>query len=178
MSNANQNIVSQISLENVSIAINRANDRWSAKTGNTGVCEDLKTAQKFWDESLCTFLAGMLKRAKIDEITFLATIADNMGVKAVKRVSEFLSCLNAKDYSKLDGVTSLSLLSAMHAGAVSRSALTFATTGKGGEMVKVAGHTERQLQVNAKSPFIGAIAKMVEQASTETLSLVKGAKKD
>jgi len=226
MSNANQTIVSQISLENVSIAINRANDRWSAKTGNTGVCEDLKTAQKFWDESLCAFLAGMLKRARIDEITFLATIADNMGVKAVKRVSEFLSCLNAKDYSKLDGVTSLSLLSAMHAGAVSRSALTFATTGKGdestsdnvsnielvrklqkvlnrvgstteptqnsrsfgsngfakylnmGEMVKVAGHTERQLQVNAKSPFIAAIAKMVEQASTETLSLVKGAKKD
>jgi hypothetical protein len=213
-------------LENVMLSIRRANDRWAAKTGEVGECEDLKTARKFWDDALCVFAVSMLKRARIDELTFLSTIADKMGVKAVKRVSEFFACLHAKDYTKLDGVTALSLLSAIHAGATSRSALVFASTGKGdestsenvanvelvrklqktlkkvgttteatqnsrsfgangfcvylsmGAMVKVAGKTEKQLEVNAKSPFIAAIAKMVEQASPETLALVKGAKKD
>jgi hypothetical protein len=46
-----------------------------------------------------------------------------------------------------------------------------------GEMVKQKG-AESQLEVNAKSPFVAAIAKMVEVASEDTLSLVKGAKKD
>jgi len=213
-----QNVQTEFTLENVLIAIARANDRWAKKTGSTGECEDLKTARKFWDEKLCVFAAGMLKRARIGEIDFLATIADNMGVKAVKRVSEFFACLHSKDYAMLDG------LSALHAGATTRSALVFATTGKGddmtsdvvsdialvrklqkvmrkvgvtteptqnsrsfgangfckylnmGKMVKVKG-SESTIEVNAKSPFVAAIAKMVEQASEETLSLVKGAKK-
>ncbi|KVH64534.1 hypothetical protein WS89_04425 [Burkholderia sp. MSMB1072] len=220
--NAQENV---FTLENVMIAINRANDRWSKKEGRAGECEDLKTARKYWDDKLCVFAAGMLKRAKISDIEFLSTIADNMGVKAVKRVSEFLACLHAKDYTMLDGVTALSLLSAIHAGAVSRSALVYATTGKGddstsdvvrdvslvnklrrviggvgittegtqnsrsfgsngfckylgmGKMVRVKGK-EATLEVNEKSPFIAAIAKMVETASDDTLSLVKGAKKD
>jgi hypothetical protein len=212
-------------LENVSIAFNRANDRYNTKTGSAHLQDDIKTALAYWDDALCVFASGMLKKARIDETTFLATIADNMGVKACKRVSEFFACLHAKDYSKLDGVTALSLLSAVHAGAVSREALYFANTGKGdestsdivkdlslvsklrrvipgvgvtseetkvsrsfgvngfckylnmGQMVKVKGKSA-VLEVNAKSPFVAAIAKMVEQASSDTLSLVKGAKKE
>jgi hypothetical protein len=221
----NAQIANEFTLENVLLAISRANDRWSVKNGSQGECEDLKAARKYWDDKLCVFAAGMLKKARIGEIDFLATIADNMGVKAVKRVSEFFACLHAKDYSMLDGVTALSLLSAVHAGAVTRSALTFAATGKGdestsdvvsdigmvrklqkvmrkvgvtteptqnsrsfgsngfckylqmGKMVKAKGATESSIEVNAKSPFVAAIARMVEQASEETLSLVKGAKK-
>jgi hypothetical protein len=216
-----------ITLENVFIAINRANDRYNTKTGSAHMQDDLKKARGYWDDALCVFVAGMLNKARIDQTTFLATIADNMPVKAVMRASEFFACLHAKDYTKLDGVTALSLLSAIHAGAVTRSALIFATTGKGdestsdvvsdislvrklqkalkktvgvttegtqnsrsfgsngfcrylgmGHMVKAKGATETSLEVNAKSPFVGAIAKMVEQASEDTLSLVKGAKKD
>jgi hypothetical protein len=215
-----------ITLENVFIAINRANDRYNAKTGSAHLQDDLKKARGFWDESLCTFVAGMLNKARIDQVEFLATIADNMPVKAVMRASEFFACLHAKDYSKLDGVTALSILSAVHAGAVTRSAVFFAATGRGNEstsdvvsdislvrklqkalrktvgattestqnsrsfgtngfckylrmgaMVKAKGK-EATLEVNAKSPFVAAIAKMVEQASEDTLSLVKGAKKD
>jgi hypothetical protein len=215
-----------ITLENVKLAISRANDRHSKKTGETGFQADLLKAGKYWDDGLCVFVAGMLNRARIDQLEFLATIADNMPVKAVMRASEFFACLHAKDYSKLDGVTALSILSAVHAGAVSRSAVFFAATGRGNEstsdvvsdislvrklqkalrktvgattestqnsrsfgtngfckylrmgaMVKAKG-AEATLEVNAKSPFVGAIAKMVEQASEDTLSLVKGAKKD
>ncbi|MDP9155302.1 MAG: hypothetical protein M3O74_13740 [Pseudomonadota bacterium] len=216
-----------ITLENVMIAIGRADARHSAKTGSATMQADLKKAVGYWDDALCVFVAGMLNKARIDQLTFLATIADNMPVKAVMRASEFFACLHAKDYNKLDGVTALSLLSAVHAGAVTRSALVFATTGKGdestsdvvsdislvrklqkalkktvgvttegtqnsrsfgsngfcrylnmGKMVKAKGASEASLEVNAKSPFVAAIAKMVEQASEDTLSLVKGAKKD
>jgi hypothetical protein len=47
-----------------------------------------------------------------------------------------------------------------------------------GHMVKLPGNSESSLEINPKSPFIAAIAKMVEQASEETLGLVKGAKAD
>jgi hypothetical protein len=223
MSNAKEQV---ITLENVKLAISRANDRHSKKTGETGMQADLLKAVKYWDDGLCVFVAGMLNRARIDQLTFLATIADNMPVKAVMRASEFFACLHAKNYKQLDGVTALSILSAIHAGAVSRSAIFFASTGRGnestsdvvsdvslvrklqkalgktvgattestqnsrsfgvngfcrflnmGEMVKVKGK-EAVLEVNAKSPFVAAIAKMVEVASEDTLSLVKGAKKD
>jgi hypothetical protein len=215
-----------ITLENVKLAVNRANDRYNKKTGSAHLQDDLKKALGYWDDALCVFVAGMLNKARIDQVTFLATIADQMPVKAVMRASEFFACLHSKDYRMLDGVTALSILSAIHAGAVSRSAVFFAATGRGdestsdvvsdvslvrklqkalkktvgattestqnsrsfgtngfckflkmGEMVKQKG-AEAQLEVNAKSPFVAAIAKMVEVASEDTLSLVKGAKKD
>jgi hypothetical protein len=215
-----------ITLENVKLAVNRANDRYNKKTGSAHLQDDLKKALGYWDDALCVYVAGMLNKARIDQVTFLATIADQMPVKAVMRASEFFACLHSKDYRMLDGVTALSILSAIHAGAVSRSAVFFAATGRGdestsdvvsdvslvrklqkalkktvgattestqnsrsfgtngfckflkmGEMVKQKG-AESQLEVNAKSPFVAAIAKMVEVASEDTLSLVKGAKKD
>jgi hypothetical protein len=94
-------------LSNVLTAIGRGNDRWAAKQGAVTECPDLKKARGYWDDALCIFAATMLKRARIEEIDFLSTIADKMGVKAIMRVSEFFACLHAKDYSKLDGVTAL-----------------------------------------------------------------------
>lgn len=217
-------------LETLIAAIAVAESRYIAtaptdKAGNVLTASaDLRKGRKFLTVETVAHAASLLDKSKIDGNAVLTSIGSAMPVKAVMRMCEFFAALHAKNYQQLDAVTVLSILSNAYAGAKSRDALMFATTGKGDEntsdvvqvenvrklqrvMKKVGATTaptqisrsfgkagfcgalgigrivrdeksgQRELvEVSKSNAFFRAVYQMVNDASENTLSLMRGAK--
>lgn len=129
----------KLTVENVAVALTVAEKRWfdnrDAETIAKGITQsaDLAKARKFFTASVIEFANANLKGCNLTAQNLLNAIEKDLPVKAIMRMGEFFSALSAGDYSSLDGVTALSMLSAAYAGGTSREALLFACTGKGNE---------------------------------------------
>lgn len=128
-----------ITLDAYHVALNTAEQRWfdgrEAKTIAAGIVksDDIADARKWLSAQTVDFINGKLEGLNLTGEAYLQAVANQLGVKAQKRMIEFFNALHAENYRKLDGVTVLDILACAYAGAVTRDALTFAATGKGNE---------------------------------------------
>lgn len=129
----------QITIEAYNAALNAAEARWyanrDAKTIAAGIekSDDIKDARKWLTAKTVEFINANLAGMNLKPEQLLNAVANDLGVKAQKRMIEFFNAIHAGEYRKLDGVTALSVLSSVHAGAKTREAIHFASTGKGDE---------------------------------------------
>lgn len=94
---------------------------------------DIHKGSKFVDAACIVAIGALMQKGNVDSGAMLTAIETRLSMKAIMRLCEFFAAIHAKNYQRLDGVTCLSILSATLAGATSRDALIFATTGKGDE---------------------------------------------
>ena len=129
----NQNAVNPAHHVAMVAAIAQANQRWAQKENITGgiISPDLQRALKFIDAGVTAHAVALMTEEKSP--AFFALVAQSLGNKAIMRCCEFFACLSSKNYKMLDGVTALEALSCAYAGATTRSAISFAATGKGNE---------------------------------------------